>query len=561
MHRKAKSSKYWNERFRQLEAAQNQKGIDACWEIEWIYRRAQKEIDEKIRAWHQRFAANNGISMAEARKMLSGSDLAEFKWDVEDYIRYGQENALLGGWGKELENASAKFHISRLEALKIHTQHSLEVLFEKQFGIVRGAMADVLQSGYFHTAYELQKGFGVGWDIVGLDQKHIEKILSRPWAVDGKNFSERIWGNKKKLISEVHKELSQNVILGRDPQRAIDAIAKKMNVSKHNAGRLVMTEEAYFSSAAQRDCFRQLGVKQYKIVATLDSHTSDICRSLDGKHFFMKDFQAGVTAPPFHVRCRSTTAPYFEEDFGVIGERAAREEETGRTYFVPNDMKYPEWKRIFVDNGEQSVLLREQKIAEKRIRDAKLTFYRMLAKKKPTRYADKMMLYCETAAYQLNSGLSVPFVYHAEADVMQYNAFAPDFDLYDLNFVQAHELSHRMDMLEYRSWENETFLRAIENSRKKLYNNKKEVSEWFSAGGKYENDMALSDICSALSEGEWNDILYGGHLAEYWKEDGKNVPLEIFANIAGIDILDYDSKAEFDGFLKELYDAYRGLVE
>ena len=77
----------------------------------------------------------------------------------------------------------------------------------------------------------------------------------------------------------------------------------KMNTSKVNAGRLIMTEEAYFSSAAQKDCFQDLGVEQYEIVATLDSHTSDICQNLDGQVFPMKDFEPGVTAPPFHVYC------------------------------------------------------------------------------------------------------------------------------------------------------------------------------------------------------------------------------------------------------------------
>ena len=65
------------------------------------------------------------------------------------------------------------------------------------------------ESGYYHTAYELQKGFNIGWDIAGLDQSQIEKVLAKPWAVDGKNFSERIWGNKQKLISEVHGELTR----------------------------------------------------------------------------------------------------------------------------------------------------------------------------------------------------------------------------------------------------------------------------------------------------------------------------------------------------------------
>lgn len=347
------NAEYWKLRFEQLEQAQNQKGVKAYADIERQYKEAQKQLEGQIARWYQRFATNNGISLAEARQYLKGADLKEFKWDVQEYIKYGQDNALNGGWMKELENTSAKYHISKLEALKVQTQHSLEVMYAKQFGTMHGALSDAFESGYYHTAYELQHGFNVGWDIAGLDQAHIEKVLAKPWAVDGYNFSERIWGNKNKLISEVHNELSRNIMLGADPQKAIDSLAKKMNTSKNNAGRLVMTEEAYFSSAAQKDCFESLGVEQYEIVATLDSHTSDICRSLDGKHFPMKDYQPGVTAPPFHVYCRSTTVPYFDEQFD-IGERAARDEETGKTYYIPDDMNYQEWKETFVDGGDKS---------------------------------------------------------------------------------------------------------------------------------------------------------------------------------------------------------------
>lgn len=347
------NAEYWKLRFEQLEQAQNQKGMKAYADIERQYKEAQKQLEGQIARWYQRFATNNGISLAEARQYLKGADLKEFKWDVQEYIKYGQNNALNSGWMKELENASAKYHISKLEALKVQTQHSLEVMYAKQFGTMHGALSDAFESGYYHTAYELQHGFNVGWDIAGLDQAQIEKVLAKPWAADGYNFSERIWGNKNKLISEVHNELSRNIMLGADPQKAIDSLAKKMNTSKNNAGRLVMTEEAYFSSAAQKDCFDSLGVEQYEIVATLDSHTSDICRHLDGKHFPMKDYQPGVTAPPFHVYCRSTTVPYFDEQFD-IGERAARDEETGKTYYIPDDMNYQEWKETFVDGGDKS---------------------------------------------------------------------------------------------------------------------------------------------------------------------------------------------------------------
>lgn len=352
------NAEYWKQRFTQLEAAQNRKGATAYLEMEKQYKAAQNELEAQIARWYQRFADSNGISLAQAKQWLKGQDLAEFKWDVKEYIKYGKENAINGAWMQELENASSKFHISRLEALQIQTQNSLETMFAQQIGTMKKALSDVYASGYYHTAYTVQQGFGLGWDIAGLDQAQIEKVLSKPWAVDGYNFSTRIWNSKTKLIGEVHNELSKNLLTGADPQKAIDLLAKKMGTSKSNAGRLVMTEQAYFSSAAQKDCFNDLDVEEYEIVATLDSHTSDICRSLDGKVFKMSDYKPGVTAPPFHVYCRSTTAPHFKDNFDA-GERAARGAD-GKTYYVPDDVIYSEWKKAFVD-GDKSGFAEVQK--------------------------------------------------------------------------------------------------------------------------------------------------------------------------------------------------------
>lgn len=352
------NAEYWKQRFTQLETAQNRKGATAYLEMEKQYKAAQNELEAQIARWYQRFADSNGISFAQAKQWLKGQDLAEFKWDVKEYIKYGKENAINGAWMQELENASSKFHISRLEALQIQTQNSLETMFAQQMGTMKKALSDVYASGYYHTAYAVQQGFGLGWDIAGLDQAQIEKVLSKPWAVDGYNFSTRIWNSKTKLIGEVHNELSKNLLTGADPQKAIDSLAKKMGTSKSNAGRLVMTEQAYFSSAAQKDCFNDLDVEEYEIVATLDSHTSDICRSLDGKVFKMSDYKPGVTAPPFHVYCRSTTAPHFKDNFDA-GERAARGAD-GKTYYVPDDVTYSEWKKAFVD-GDKSGFAEVQK--------------------------------------------------------------------------------------------------------------------------------------------------------------------------------------------------------
>lgn len=347
-----KNSAYWKIRFEQLEAASNKNAISTFNTIQEQYIAAEREIERQISTWYQRFAKNNQITMAEARKLLTSGELAEFKWDVKEFIKYGEQNALNPMWMKELENASARFHISRLEALRIETQQTIEKLFGGQVDEVDKLLKKNYLHNYYHTAYEIQKGFNIGWDIAAVDDRTLERLISKPWATDGKNFSERIWSNKTSLINEIQTQLTRTFMLGKAPDDAIKAIAKKMKSSMGQAGRLVMTESAYFSSQSQKDAFNALDVEKFEIVATLDSSTSEICRELDGKVFDMKNFEPGVTAPPFHPWCRTTTVPYFDDNFT---ERAARGED-GKTYYVDSRLNYKDWKKTFVDGGSKKDL-------------------------------------------------------------------------------------------------------------------------------------------------------------------------------------------------------------
>lgn len=341
---------YWKKRFEILEDNMNNKATPEVLKVQQKLKQANKEIDMEILKWYQRFADNNQISMKDAKKMLSAKQLAEFKWDVNEYIKYGQDNEMFNGlWMKELENASARFHISRLEALKIHTQQSIEKAFADYNSTATNLFGDVYQSDYYMTAFEVQKGFNIGFDVGAINNKQLEMVLSKPWTTDKKTFSKRIWDSRAKLVTDVHTHLTRNVLLGKPPDDAINAIAKSFNTTKNQAGRLIMTESAYFASVAQKDCFNMLDVEQFEIVATLDSHTSEICQELDGKVFDMKDYEAGVTAPPFHVWCRTTTVPFFDDNYT---ERVARGTD-GKTYYVPGGIDYHKWFDLYVTKATE----------------------------------------------------------------------------------------------------------------------------------------------------------------------------------------------------------------
>lgn len=355
------NAEYWKKRFEVLEDETYKKSQKYIEDMEKQFREAQNNVSMDIERWYQRLADNNDISLAAARKLLEKNELEEFHWNVEKYIEIGERNAVNPVWMKELENASARVHIQRLEAMKLQMQQHAELLYTKYHNGITEHLRESYSDRFYRTAFEIQKGIAVGSNLSVLDTRKIDKVLTTPWATDEKNFSTRIWNNKGKLVNELHRELTQSLIRGDDPQKAINNLAKDLNTSKTNAGRLVMTETAAISSAAQNDCFKELDVEEFEIVATLDNHTSEICQHMDGQHFPLSQYEVGVTAPPFHVWCRSTTVPYFNDEFTEGEKRAARDAE-GDTYYVPANMTYPEWKRRSVvksDNEAYSNITKE----------------------------------------------------------------------------------------------------------------------------------------------------------------------------------------------------------
>lgn len=341
-----RNDKYWANRMRILEESLLDTGYDYVKNLERQYATAIQDIESQIAKWYQRFATENGITLAEANKLLTTQELDEFRWTVEEYIKYGQENAVSQAWYKQLKNASARVHVSRLDSLKLQLQAQAEALHGVQTELLETSLAEVYERGYYHTAFELQKGIGVGWTLHGLTDDTIKKVLARPWTLDAQTFSDRIWANKQALVNSVNTQLTQTIMRGAAPDKAIKAIADRFKVSRSQAGRLVMTETAAFANMARKDCFTDLGVKKYVIVETLDKETCSLCGSLDGKVYPMSEYKVGVTAPPFHPWCRGTTAPYYE-DMENLGDRFARDDE-GKRYTVPKDMTYKEWERKFL---------------------------------------------------------------------------------------------------------------------------------------------------------------------------------------------------------------------
>ena len=340
---------YWQKRYEKLKLSEMKKAEITVAKQKEIYQETLTRLRQQVLDWYDRYARENNISLADAQEQLTTSENKEFKITLEKYGELAKKENLSSEYKRLLENVSMKVRYARSQKLYIDTIHLVEQLAKTQKIQLEELLKDVYEDSVYKTAYEVQTMQGKYTQMQGPNEKEINEIIKKPWTEDGKEFSTRIWENKQKLVQTLTREMTRAFILKESTSLINERITKRFNVSYNEAKRLIETETAYIQEKAMLDTYDKLNVEKYEILAVLDSKTSEICRQMDGEIFEKKDAKAGITLPPFHCYCRSTTVPYIEE-LDEEETRAARDEE-GKTEFVPK-MSYEEWKEKYVIKGE-----------------------------------------------------------------------------------------------------------------------------------------------------------------------------------------------------------------
>lgn len=347
-----KSAAYWSKRMEQLNESLLNKGVPFTKAMQREYRKAQISIQTDVNNFYQRFADNNGlVGLSEAKRVLKAGELKEFKWTVEDYIARGKENAIDQRWMKELENASIRVRVTRLESIQLQMKQHVEELAAKRLTGTTELLGNVYKDGYYRSIFELQKGAGIGASFAKIDKRQLEAILSAPWANDGSNFSSRIWTDRVRLQGELRNIFTQGLISGKTSKQMIQQLQDRLGVSYSSAERLILTESAFFAGQSRLAGYKELGVEEYRFTATLDKRTSQKCRDMDSKIFAVADAVVYVNYPPLHAYCRSTTIPHYEDN---IKERVARDDD-GKTYKVPEDINYNDWAEKYAPEAAEPV--------------------------------------------------------------------------------------------------------------------------------------------------------------------------------------------------------------
>lgn len=341
---------YWKNRFTKNTKDLFDSDDEYVKEIFKIYSRTIDEINLDI---YRLLDSMDNVSMSEAIKLLNKHEVKTFKKGVDEF-RKASKGFITTNIEKELDIISRRVRVSRLQAMQLSMKSKVATLLNKEEKKLFAHLSNNFTSSYYKDIYGLQRITGYK-SINGLSKNFVKTILDTSWTNDGENFSSRIWKRKDKLLNTLDTELRQGLILGKSPDEITKVIADKLEVSKSNAKRLVLTESAAIHSKARKAMYERMGVEKYEIVATLDTRTSEICRGLDGKVFDTKDYEEGLNAPPFHVNCRSTTVPFYDDDIQDIisgKTRMARDIESGKSKRVEN-ISYNEWFEKYVDNYDE----------------------------------------------------------------------------------------------------------------------------------------------------------------------------------------------------------------
>nr|WP_176692278.1 minor capsid protein [Staphylococcus argenteus] len=294
------NSKYWLERAQNVIQSEIQADAQATTEIERIILQMYAEIAKELLAFYAKYATTAGLTMLEVKKNADAFDVKAFRHKAKMYVRRkdfsGEANRVL-----KLYNLTMK--ISREQLLKQHLD-----LIVRDTGLnLQSKLEDHLVEA---VDREVERQAHILGEHVKIDDAEVKAVVNSNFK--GVTWSQRIWKDMALVQKEVEQITSHVVIRGRHPNEFVSEFKKQTNSTSYNASRLLVTESARVQTESQKIAYlKDLGEDgKYKYVAKIDSKTSKLCHSLNGKIFKVKDMIPGVNAPPMHPWCRSTTVPH-----------------------------------------------------------------------------------------------------------------------------------------------------------------------------------------------------------------------------------------------------------
>lgn len=329
-----RTNAYWQKRSEQRLTESEQTSESYAKQVRKVYQEAQRQTVLEVRKMYEAYyKKDEGFDMQALRSIAPSGDIKRFQAQMRE-----------AGLSTYLPD-NYKGRITRLELLNAQMWGEVKKAATKHDAIETVAHKKVYDDTYYRTAYDVSKGIGgTPSSFSTLDTKTVNRVLNAKFQ--GKNFSERIWGNTDILAKQLKEKLAVAIATGQSLDKTSRDIRERFGVSKYYADRLIRTESNYFHNVATLDSYKAMGIEKFQFLATLDMRTSEVCQHTDGKIFKVKDAIVGVNVPPLHPNCRSTIVPYLKNY--QPNTRIYRDPETGRNKYTYN-INYADWKSQFED--------------------------------------------------------------------------------------------------------------------------------------------------------------------------------------------------------------------
>lgn len=267
--------------------------------LDMSFKEAKKLIDDFIITYSE----DNMLSVQQARKTLTIDE-------YNDYIDYVVSNERATRTSETLSQDA-----TRIDSLIAKLYIALSLCFDDEASIIDDILKHNYASRYTETIEAINATIANINISTEVNDVKMMASLEKIFFSDNLTRYDRINNFKNQLLYDTKQQVIKQFVMNksvsdatREMHKFIDA---KHNISDRRASTLAITENACVCSDATRDAYDAAQVTMYKIVAVIDNKTSEICLSMDGHVFDTNDYEVGVTAPPFHANCRSTTAPYF----------------------------------------------------------------------------------------------------------------------------------------------------------------------------------------------------------------------------------------------------------
>ena len=143
-------------------------------------------------------------------------------------------------------------------------------------------------------------------------QVDVDKILTKKWGEDDLFWLERLAFYTNRWAAIFSSDIKQSILRQDDLESVLKQIEKRTKSIENLLITIGLSESTAINSFARLDIFKQLGIGKYQIYTKVDERRCETCGELHGKIFPMSAYEVGVTASPFHRRCRCWEVPILE---------------------------------------------------------------------------------------------------------------------------------------------------------------------------------------------------------------------------------------------------------